>query len=374
MAQRSLRRWLLAMHLYIGIAVGGIFSLMGLTGSALVFYPEIDRILNPALVINNTTPTEIRYQVVFERLRHHFPQRQGAWRIEAPRTPDQPIFARYLKPEEKDPGRFVPLVVALDPQTLEIIQSRFWGDDLMTWIYDLHYSLLMGSAGKLLVSALGVVFLLTLFAGVYLWLPRGRDKLSKALPKMRAGSVKAVYDLHGYSGAYGALLLVVLIITGIGLATPQWVSPLVAQFSRQWSAPPLESGLPEAGAVRIGADRAISVARSKFPTAELRWIQAPVSVSDVYYLRLKQAAEPGSRFPKTYVWVDQFSAEVTAFRDPLEGSAADVFFDWLHPLHNGEAFGWLGRWLVLMTGVIPLLLFITGLLRWRQKIKARRRT
>ena len=94
MAQRSLRRSLLALHLYLGIVLGLFFSLLGLSGSALVFYPEIDRWLNPELVIKGSAPAEIRYQAVFNQLHQQFPQRQGPWRIEIPRDSGQPLFAR----------------------------------------------------------------------------------------------------------------------------------------------------------------------------------------------------------------------------------------------------------------------------------------
>ena len=371
MAQRSLRRFLVVVHLYLGIFFGLFFAILGLSGSVLVFYPEIDRLLNPELIQRVQQPAEIRYQAVFDQLRRHYPQRRGAWRIEVPREPDQPVFARYLKPEEKDPTQFAPMVVALNPRTLEVINSRFWGDDPMTWIYDLHYSLQVGTSGKLLVGAIGLIFLMTLLIGVFLWLPRGRNRLGKTLPKVRSGSVKTIYDLHTYSGAYGAVLLVVLIVTGVGLATPQWISPVVEQFSHRRSEPVPESVLPEKETSRVSVDRAIEAAYAKFPLADLRWIQSPVSATDVYFLRLKQPGEPSDRFPKTYVWIDQFSADVISFRDPLKAPAADVFFDWLHPLHNGEAFGFFGRLMVFFVGMLPLFLFVTGIWRWRQKVRSK---
>ena len=41
--------------------------------------------------------------------------------------------------------------------------------------------------------------------------------------------------------------------------------------------------------------------------------------------------------------------------------------DWLHPLHNGEAFGLAGRIIVLLCGMLPLLALVTGFTRWRHK-------
>ena len=41
--------------------------------------------------------------------------------------------------------------------------------------------------------------------------------------------------------------------------------------------------------------------------------------------------------------------------------------NWLHPLHGGEAFGLAGRLLALVAGMLPIILFATGIVRWLQR-------
>ena len=359
------------MHLYLGLFLGGAFALLGLTGSFLVFYPEIDAYLNPALQVKHEPPKAVSVQHYFDHLRLQFPKRQGVWRLELPRSQGQPVFARYLKPEEKDPAVFAPLVVAMHPVTGEIINARFWGEYVVTWVYDLHYSLLSGQSGKIGVSVLGVALLLSLGVGFFLWLPRGQNRILKAMPKVRSGKHKSIYDLHGYTGAYGLCLLFVMAVTGIGMTTPQWIEPIVYQFSNRWIKGEVESEVPSSQTSRIGADKAISISLDIFPAAKVRWIEAPANLQGTYMVRLKQAAEPSDRFPKTFVWIDQFSGKVLAVRDAMKVSPGDVFFDWLHPVHNGEVFGAAGRWLAFLAGWLPVCLWMTGLIRWRQKINAR---
>ena len=366
-----MRRYLLKVHLYLGLLLGGAFALLGLTGSFLVFYPEIDRGLNPELVNPSVMHSPPSVQAWFDHLHAQFPQRKGPWRIEIPRSTDQVVFARYLKPEETDPNVFAPMVVALDPNSGAVLNARMWGDYLVTWVYDLHYSLLMGKLGTVLVSLLGMALLVSVVLGAYLWLPRGKQRLIKAIPKVRTGSKKAIYDMHSYTGAYGAVLLLLMVVTGVGLATPQWVEPVMNLFSVRMEKQTVYSAIPMPGAKRITADQAISAGLAVFPTAKLRWIEAPIKVEDVYVLRLQQPAEPSQRFPKTFVWIDQFSGQVLASRDALKVSSGDVFFDWLHPLHNGEAFGLTGRILAFVSGLLPLALLLTGWIRWRQKRKAK---
>ena len=366
-----IRRYLLKVHLYLGLILGGAFALLGLTGSFLVFYPEIDRGLNPELVNPSAMHSPPSVQAWFDHLHAQFPERKGAWRIEIPRSSDQVVFARYLKPEETDPDIFKPMVVALDPNSGAVLNARMWGDYLVTWVYDLHYALLMGKSGTVLVSLLGMALLVSVLLGVYLWLPRGKQRFVKAIPKVRSGSKKAIYDIHSYTGAYGAVLLLLMVVTGVGLATPQWVEPLVNLFSVRMDKQTVYSSVPMPGTKRITADQAVSVGLAVFPTAKLRWIEAPIKVEDVYVLRLQQPAEPSQRFPKTFVWIDQFSGQVLASRDALKVNSGDAFFDWLHPLHNGEALGLTGRILAFVSGLLPLALFLTGWIRFRQKRNAK---
>lgn len=49
------------------------------------------------------------------------------------------------------------------------------------------------------------------------------------------------------------------------------------------------------------------------------------------------------------------------------------FLAWLFPLHNGEAFGLTGRWLLCVSGFIPTVLFATAIRMWWLKRLAHRR-
>lgn len=371
MTHSKLRRLWLEAHLYLGLAIGVFYALAGLTGSLLVFYVEIDRWLNPALVIQ-PGPVIQPYEKVLEALQKNFPERHRAWRLELPAAPDRPVMARYYKPAEKSHLAFAPLMVAVNPYTLEIINSRFWGDYATTWIYDLHYTLLLDKTGHTLMALVGIFMLLSLCTGIYLWWPRsGRWKKALA-PKLRHGRARWVYDLHTLGGAYALVVLLAVSITGSVLAKPDWFHPWVAKTSPVFEAPETWSE-PEQGLGRISMDQALQIAREKFPQGEPRWLESPDGEEGVFMVRLRQPGEPGNRFPKTTVWIEQYTGEVLAVRNPQANSAGDVFLDWQHPLHSGEAFGLAGRILVLLSGLVLPMLLVTGLVRWAQKKRAVRK-
>jgi uncharacterized iron-regulated membrane protein len=59
-------------------------------------------------------------------------------------------------------------------------------------------------------------------------------------------------------------------------------------------------------------------------------------------------------------------------QDPKNFTSGETFLDWIYPLHCGEAFGNAGRWFIVGMGLVPLILFVTGFLRWRWKRRAPR--
>jgi len=366
----SLRKGLLALHRWLGLGLGILFALAALSGSLLVFYGEIDRGLNPGLRVSSAGGTPFSLDQVLARLHRAEPQRAGRWRLEMPLAPDQPLSARYYRPEETRDCAFAPLLVTVDPATLAVTSRRFWGGTVMTWIYDLHYTLLLDRSGRQALGVLALLWLLGLVSGVVLWWPAKGRRLAALKPKWRAGAPRRVYDLHVLGGIYGLPVLLVVAVSGLLLEVPDWFAPAIAKVS-----PPTPWYQPEplpAGAAVIGPDAAVAIARRSFPQAVLRWVETPAADYGAYRVNFHQPAEPSRRFPRTNVWIDARSGAVLAIRDPAANSAGDSLLDWLHPLHNGEAFGLAGRLLVLLIGLLPPLLLVSGLWRWRQKNRARR--
>lgn len=357
MVRQRLRRLVLAVHLGLGLGVGAVLAVTALTGSALVFYLEIDRLLVPQEV----SPGPPDLDRVMRSLRQSFPERQGEWRLELPQEPGLALVARYATPRAETGRSFAPLMVALVPQSGQVLTARRWGDTVMTWIYDLHYILLAGDSGRLVLAIVGIASLGMLLTGAYLWWPAAGKRLRGIVPpRLRSGTVRRVFDLHVLGGLYGGVVLLPLLVTGVVLERPDW-----------FGAPPHHGHLdPGGGAPVISADQALAVARARFPQAEPRWVDVPPVDGGIFQVRLHQPGEPGRRFPKTTVWVGCDGA-VLAVQDARERSARDAFFAWQHPLHNGEAFGLAGRILVAMAGLGPALLLVTGIIRWRQKRRAR---
>lgn len=366
MMKRARRLWL-NLHLTLGITVGALFVLLGLTGSLLTFYQEVDRLLNPEIRSIGVEKRPKSIQAIADKIKQDHPDRPNSWRIEMPLSDDASFTLRYYHPKETAGKTFAPLMVTLDPSTLQETSCRFWGDYFVTWVYDLHYTLLLDQNGKTIVGLSGLVIVISLASGVYLWWPSRRRLITSLLPFLRPGPVRMTYDLHTRGGLYGLVILLGLALTGTGLALPHQSRFLLSYVTSVEDLPRPSVRATSIGVPVIDLDQAIAVASEIFPGAELRWVETGGGDGKPISIRFHQPHEPSRRFPKSQVWIDPYSGEVLAVWDPENGPMGNSVLDWLHPLHNGEAFGIIGRWVVFVIGLLPSLLFATGLLRWRQK-------
>lgn len=356
-------------HLWLGLTIGGLFALAGLTGSALVFYPELDAAFSPALRAVPPGARPASWQAVYDTLRREHPQRTGAWRIEV-RPNGGAIPVRYYRPRETEGRDFAPLLVWIDPVRLTTIRSAFWGGTIFTWLYDLHYRLLLDRPGGTIMGVAGIVMLLLLASGLWAWWPRHGGWRRAIRLKRAAAPIRGLYDLHKLTGLAGLLVLLVVTGTGVMLGLPDQVRPLLRRVSVLYGAPILSV---RAIGDPLPLDRLVRRAERRFPDGRLAWIETPANLQGALRINLARPGEPSRRFPRTNVWLDPHSGRILSVRDGQDEKAGDMVLNWLHPLHGGEAFGLIGRLLVFVSGLLPAALFATGLLRWRQRRLRRER-
>lgn len=367
------RKAWLNFHLYLGLSAGLVFVLAGLTGSLLVFYVELDEIINPVLQISELQAQQPAqsYEAIFQAIQHAHPERSAAWRLEMPRDPQAMMMARYYTPIEKAGLSFAPLIVWINPYTAEVVSSRFWGEFVMTWLFDLHYALLLDETGKTLMGILGFLLLIPVLSGIYLWWPvSGKWRRAFSI-KRHASPQRFIFDLHKTNGVYSLVILILLLISGAILDLHTTFTPVINYLSPMYKAEANRSNY-QVGVPRISLDQAVEIATTRYPDALLRWIETPNGSSGTYRIVLYQQGEPSLRFPKTTVWIDQYNGAVLSIRDPREEQAGDTFMNWLHPLHNGEIAGMTGRIVVFISGFVPAILYVTGIIRWLQKRRAKR--
>lgn len=363
----SARRAMDSIHRWLGFTCGAVLIVAGLTGALLAFYIELDGALNPWLQPARPRAAPTSYEAVYRQLQNLAPESDlGYWKIELP-PEGGPITSRFY---QSDPdGMTRTRLVTLDPTTLRVMRDAYWRQTFFTWIYDLHMNLLFGPPGKIAMGILAVGMLFMLLAGVANWaLPSGSLR-AKLRFKRPASIPRRTYDLHKLIGLASMPFMLLCIGTAAMICLPNQVRPVLNAFSPLKPAPIVHSGSAD-GRERIPIDVAIEAARERFPGSAVVWVRVPETVSGTYDLQIRQAGDPMTRFPRTHLWLDQYSGTVLAEKNPHLDAAGDVVLNWLVPLHDGKALGMVGRIWVLLLGLLPPVLLITGTMRWLQKRKA----
>lgn len=57
---------------------------------------------------------------------------------------------------------------------------------------------------------------------------------------------------------------------------------------------------------------------------------------------------------------------------PGQGTAGDVFMQWLFPLHTGRIAEWPGRIIISLSGLAVAVLSVTGVVIWAQERRRKR--
>lgn len=364
--RRSVRR----LHLWLGLGLGGLFALLGLTGSVLVFYPQIDALLHPAIASgwSERAHEDEDWDRAVATLRAAYPDKQGSWRIEVTGTPGA-IPARYYDPPERKGHSFRPMMVWLSPDGSRVLRRDYWGEYAMTLLYDLHYRLLLEEPGGRLLGWLGFGLLALLASGLWAWWPRGSWR--KALRvKPGASPLRQLRDWHKLAGLSGIALLLVLTGTGMMLELPRESDALLTAGGLNVDPMPHPHALSLQGAP-ISTSGAMRAGRAAMPGARLAWIETPGVQAGHFRLRMQVPGDPSWRFPHSYLWLDASSREVLAVHDLRRLSAGSMVNGWTHALHDGSAGGLPGRLLVAMCGLLPAALLATGMSRWRRSMVSR---
>jgi uncharacterized iron-regulated membrane protein len=376
-ARRKL--WLKA-HLWLGLSAGLILLLVGLTGSILVFWQEIDATLNPSLQqVQAPTKGQAAYMTLTEIVNAAdaaVPTQAKRSLIYYPRHEGLAFWFFYEMPNPVKEGSNS-LNVFVNPYTGKVTGTRIWShadnvleNSLISFIFELHYDLLLGwDQGSWVVGVIGILAFISVLAGLIVWWPL-TGKWRKAVTIKRRASVERFnHDLHKTSGVYMTLVLLAVLISGVYFNFGDQFRWLVSCFSSvtpvgQFKSTPLPGKKP------VALEYAMACADERYPEGQLYWFSVPNKAEDVYVLT-KHVDFGGIFRGRRQIVLDQYTGEILHVADPLAGSGGNVFLQWQWPLHSGQALRMPGRILVLLSGLCCALLFVTGFIRWRQKRHAK---
>lgn len=377
-AKRARRKAWLQVHLWLGLCAGIVLSIAGVTGSLLVFHHEIDEWLYPQSLLVADRGGEAAYRPIAELQEAAAGALPAGARLAGatyPRHDGAAFSFRYTVPSPSG-GRDV-VQVLVDPYAGTVtgtIKRREAGRVLpatfVGFMFELHYALLAGATGEIVLGVFSVAIVFSLLTGLIVWWPLD-GKWGRALTvKPGAGPVRRNYDLHQTAGFYFLPVLLAVLVSGIYWVLPRQFMAVIHVLSpdtvRRYDVMPAAGGNPGA----IPLETAIRTVTERFPDGRPSWLYIPNDRRPTYTVCQEGIAT--ARFADRRCSVlDAGSGEILHVEESGRGTAGDSFLAWQWPLHSGQAFGWPGRVLIALCGLACPLIFATGFLRWRHKRHAR---
>ncbi len=378
----QLRKVLLKVHLYIGLVLGLVLSIAGLTGSLIVFWQPIDTALNPELLAPDPTCTESVFHPIDELVAavqakippngrltsldfpdHERPLLWAWYHRPAPEASWDDIYTLFVKPCSGD----------VTGPRLWNSQQRPWGGPLMSALIQLHTSLWLNQwsvlLGNHLLSFGSVLLMGSILIGYYLWWPSRGNWRSAFTIKRGARGTRLHYELHRVVGACAGGLLLVSLFTAISLYEP-WTQVIVSgvnllsPVTAQEVPPPVS--MPIKGQDPITVGRVIEIIKTRLPSGRPISLEFPVDEQGMYMVTVDTGV-----VWKSQVSVEQYSGTVVQLQGPQAASVGDHVLAWLFPLHTGQAFGLPGRIALVILGLVPTCLYMTGFFLWWNRRRTR---
>jgi len=394
-----MRKALVVLHRYVGLAMAAFMVIVGVTGSVLAFRTQIERVIAPQLFASSRSGPPLDAATIIERSQNI----------------DERV--RVVGVDLKDEGQaqlaFVPRVdpatgrrfaldftqIFVNPYTGAELARRRYGDlsqgleNVMPWVRILHGDLLARGTGTRVLGWIAVLWTLDCFVALYLTLPRWHaEAASAAIPgwlrrwapawlvTWLRSTFRLNFDLHRAGGLWTWLFLLMFAWSSVYLNL-HWVYAPITGVVLDYPANNNHGGGPPRLAKplntpaldwRQAQDRATAEVRK----AGLRMVRVESlsysAAQGTYTYRVATDLDFQTVGGRTYVTVDGNTGALVDLRLPSGQHSGLTFTNWIYALHMANVFGLVYRIVVFVVGLVMVVLSVTGVYIWWRKRGFRR--
>lgn len=379
-----MRNLLVRLHRWTGLAMAVFLVISGVTGAVIAFNHELDEWLNPEFFyVQSRGEAKSPYEFAARVEREDPRAKVTYFRLEP--EPGHSLMvgvAGRLDPKTGKPRELGYTQVFFDPVTGERLGEREWGAlrldraHLIPFLYSLHYTLHLPERwGVWLMGVIALAWILDCFVGFWLTLPRGRPFFARWGRSWRVrtegAGARFNFDLHRAAGLWFWALLLMISVSAVYLNLQFEVFRPVLSRLTAVSPHPIELAASRKRAV--GIEPAVSFADVVAVARKEGERRGWVPPFDVFYSQEFGAYgvgfgdhhAPGLGVP--WMYFDDRDGRALGETVPGQGTAGDVFMQWLLPLHTGQIIGLPGRILICIVGLAVAMLSVTGVVIWARK-------
>lgn len=380
------------LHRWAGLATAGFLVLVGLTGSLLAFWLEINHWLTPDLYPGPRAGVELDAATLARRAEALVPQARtntvylgypGSVMIGMAAAPDEPPLDFEF--------------IHLDPiDGKELGRVNWHGlprtrNDIMPFIYELHMSLAMSGVGDWILGFVASIWTIDCFVAFYLTLPLPGKTSAKSylarwkpawLVKRRGSFYRINFDLHRAGGLWLWAMLLIFAWSSVYFTFPglyAGATQLVLDYEQPvWArspAPPRGDGshpIEWENAQAIGQRLMAEEARKHGFTIDRPLALYHRRKMGLYEYRVRSSRDIGDKAGQTSVVFDAYSGALKGVSLPTGRQGGVTLTTWLVALHTANLFGLPYRIFVCVLGLAIATLSVTGVYIWWKKRQARK--
>lgn len=373
-----LRRLWLDVHLWIGVGLLVAIIPLSLSGSILVWHDALDRAAHGERYAVSGPQVALPPAAYARSAQAAFDRQARLTQIRFPETAGDPVVAVGRMEGPPGPGgRPRSLNLWIDPPTAKVLAKAEVAKGFSMTMHRLHGTLFIPEIGRKVVGWIGWAMFVSCVSGLWLWWPRNGAVL-RALRWRRGPST--LFNLHHMVGFWICLPLAVLSLTGVYISFPQTsralfgvAPPAEAQGAQGGGQRPGGAGggrfTPPIAAPNLTFEDAVAKALAATPGATLAGVSVPTRGKAPAWK--VQVRKPGVKEPVTLA-VDDATGEAKADRGGPGGGGPDPLSRWMRRIHDGTDMGIVWQTIIVLGGIAPVVLSITGLVMWLRR-RARRR-
>jgi uncharacterized iron-regulated membrane protein len=332
------------LHKFLAWTVGGWLALISLSGSFLLFkstllhwqYPQmltsISSGLSKANVLNTITTSKV-YQTIM------LPSAEAPYYQAVDANGDIDYW---------------------DQNGLFII-TRYYLSDFISILEQWHMNLLLDDIGHKLLNFISLLSLFLIITGLIRWWPK---HWSRRLFRVSFQFTLRIFrQWHTVMASIGFLLLLIPILTSIGMLYKQ---PSIKTLQLLFNDPVMTKAMltTKSGSRALGNeqwDKWLSSASrlESMKEAELTRVYIRQSTDDLVVLRFKKSDE-WHQYGRNFVSLDPNTAEIKKIKDTDSIGNGLRWYQRIYPLHTAYVGGTVFKIVLLLVGILPLLLLLTG--------------
>jgi uncharacterized iron-regulated membrane protein len=365
MKTKTLRSIAFSLHRYLGLAVGLILIIVGVTGSLLVFQKEFDQhLIQRQFGQISPQPQRVAIESVVNTVKTAYSDRPEFKLASINTLPHNPTYRVRLRTKDDKS-----IDVYVNSYTGAILGDRNWDNTLLGIVFRLHYALLAGDIGMIIVGIAALLLLILSITGIFLW-SGWRKLISGFKIKWQAHPKRVNYDVHKVAGIITAVFLGLIAFTGFCWNFYDYAEPAIYALTFT-PKPPEPVSQIVAGKPPIGITEILKTADAALPNAQTTYINFPTTPEAAFSIYKKRPQET-NEYGDSSVYLDQYSGKILRLIDGQNLPLAEKVLGSFTPLHYGTFWGLPSRIFYVFVGLAPLILFVTGFVMWRYRYRGKK--